>query len=177
MRTEDHSYLARKMIAQLDIGPWQKAAFVLGNIEPDYNRFSYLGKKKTYFANGHSYRCRRRQIIEFFERPYQNNVFWWRQAGIVFHYLTDSFSRPHNPEFGYRSAAHVEYEIALHEIAQRAMRNNPWKIPKVDRTLKGWLERRHAHYMKRTKGIQDDCYYIYTTVMAVWNWVIAQKIA
>lgn len=176
MKTEDHKLLAKTMTEHLNISKWQKRAFVFGSIEPDFNRLSYMGHKKEHFANGHSYHCRKKQIFAFMKKPYQDSVFWWYRAGKAFHYLEDSFSRPHNPEFGYRSAAHVKYEIGLHEIVQRAIGGNPWKIPKVDQELKPWLELRHQHYMEKTKGIQEDCYYIYTTVMAVWNWMIEKKV-
>ena len=176
MQTQDHHALAKAMTEQLNIGKWKKAAFRLGNVEPDFNRFTYMGRKKEHFANGHSYECRKKEIVEFLDKPYQDTVWWWHRAGIVFHYLTDSFSRPHNPEFGYSSKDHVKYGIALHDIVKRAIKGNPWKIPEVDRDLKYWLEARHTLYMDRTKGIQDDCYYIYTTVMAVWKWVVTQKL-
>ena len=176
MQTQDHHALARLMTENLNIGRWKKAAFCFGNIEPDFNRISYMGKKKEHFANGHSYQCRKKQIVDFLEKPYSGSILWWYRAGKAFHYLSDSFSRPHNPEFGYKSAAHVKYEIDLHDIVKRALAGNPWKIPEIDRDLKSWLEMRHSLYMDRTKGIQDDCYYIYTSVMAVWNWVINQKI-
>lgn len=176
METKDHYALARSMTEHLNISKWKKAAFSFGNIEPDFNRFSYMGRKKEHFANGHSYQCRKPQIFEFMEKPYRDNILWWYRAGKTFHYLTDSFSRPHNPEFGYRSAAHVKYEIRLHDIFRRALRGNPWKLPQVEGELRDWLEIRHLRYMGRTKDIQDDCYYIYTTVMAVWNWMVETKV-
>lgn len=177
MNTEDHYALARSMAAHMNISRWKKAAFSFGNIEPDFNRFSYMGRKKEHFANGHSYQCRKKQIFEFMEKPYKDTVLWWYCAGKAFHYLADSFSRPHNPEFGYRSAAHVKYEIGMHDIFRRVLRGNPWKIPEVGDDLKSWLEVRHLRYMERTKGVQDDCYYIYTTVVAVWNWMISRKVS
>lgn len=176
MKTQDHYDLAKFMIEPMNISRWKKAAFCFGNIEPDYNRLSYMGRKKEHFANGHSYQCRKKQIFAFMEKPHQDSVLWWYRAGKVFHYIGDSFSRPHNPEFGYRSAAHVKYEFGLHDIVQRALRGNPWKIPVIRQNLKTWLELRHQLYMDRTKGAQDDCYYIFTTMMAVWNWMVDQKL-
>lgn len=176
MKTKDHYELARLMSEPLNISGSKKAAFCCGNIEPDFNRFSYLGKNREHFANGHSYQCRKRQIIAFMEKPCTGTVLWWYRAGKAFHYLTDSFSRPHNPEFRYSSTTHIKYEMGLHDIMHRALKGNPWKIPKVDRDLRTWLEIRHAQYMDRTKGVQDDCYYIYTSVMAVWNWMVDEKL-
>ncbi len=176
MQTEDHHALAKAMTKNLNISKWKRAAFLFGNIEPDFNRISYMGHKKEHFGNGHSYECRKKQIFKIFDGPYRDSIWWWYRTGKAFHYLTDSFSRPHNPEFGYHSAAHVKYEIGLHEIFRRVLKNNPWKIPKIEQNPKRWLEARHDHYMERTKKAQDDCYYIYTTVLAVWNWMVEEKL-
>lgn len=176
MKTQDHHDLARFLIRPMNISRWKKAAFCFGNIEPDYNRLSYMGRKKEHFANGHSYQCRKKQIFAFMDQPYRDSILWWYRAGKVFHYIGDSFSRPHNPEFGYRSAAHVKYEFGLHDLVQRAMKGNPWKIPRIRQDFKTWLEVRHQLYMDRTKEAQDDCYYILTTLEAVWNWMVENKL-
>lgn len=174
MKTKDHHALAKKLAENKNMTGWQKAAFFFGNIEPDYNRFSYLGTNVEYFARGHSFRCRKKQIYRFLNQPYSKSLLWWFRAGRVFHYLTDSFSRPHNPEFGYRSQEHVEYEIALHHVVKRHMKEESWEVPKVDSDLKHWLEQRHRRYMRRTRGTQEDSYYILTTVTAVWNWMMGE---
>ncbi|MDD2959980.1 MAG: zinc dependent phospholipase C family protein [Lachnospiraceae bacterium] len=176
MQTEDHYLLSKKMMGCLKLGRSRKAAFSFGNIEPDFNRFSYMGRKKEHFGNGHSYQCRKKEIFVFFQKPYEDSILWWYRAGKAFHYLTDSFSRPHNPEFRYKSAAHIKYEIELHDLTKRVMQNSFWEIPRIEGDLMPWLEQRHRQYMGRTKGIKDDCYYIYTTVMAVWNWVMEHKL-
>lgn len=175
MQTEDHYALARLLTEHLNISRWKRAAFCFGSIEPDFNRISYMGPKKEHFGNGHSYDCRKKQIFAFLDAPYRDNIFWWYRAGKAFHYLTDSFCRPHNPQFGYRSAAHVKYEMGLHDIFRRALKGNPWKIPRIEETPKKWVEVRHQLYLDRTKNAQDDCYYILTSIPAVWNWVLEQK--
>ena len=65
MKTQDHYDLAKFMIEPMNISRWKKAAFCFGNIEPDYNRLSYMGRKNEHFANGHSYQCRKKQIFAF----------------------------------------------------------------------------------------------------------------
>ena len=175
MRTEDHYALAKELSDRLNISRWNKMAFLFGNIEPDYNRISYMGLHKEHFSLGHSYNCRKGQIRATMNREYTGSLLWWFRCGKAFHYLTDSFSRPHNPEFGYNSPAHVAYERKLQDSFRRALKNNPWKVPVVEGDLKTWIERRHRVYMDRTKGMQDDCYYIITTVTAVWNWMIECK--
>ena len=63
MVTRDHHALARALTQKLNISKWKKAAFALGNIEPDYNRISYMGHRSEYFSNGHSYQCRKKWIF------------------------------------------------------------------------------------------------------------------
>lgn len=77
MVTRDHHALARALTQKLNISKWKKAAFALGNIEPDYNRISYMGHRSEYFSNGHSYQCRKKWIFSFMEKPYRNTLLWW----------------------------------------------------------------------------------------------------
>ena len=88
MVTRDHHALARALTQKLNISKWKKAAFALGNIEPDYNRISYMGHRSEYFSNGHSYQCRKKWIFSFMEKPYRNTLLWWYRAGKAFHYLS-----------------------------------------------------------------------------------------
>ncbi len=176
MVTRDHHALARALTQKLNISKWKKAAFALGNIEPGYNRISYMGHRSEYFSNGHSYQCRKKWIFSFMEKPYRNTLLWWYRAGKAFHYMADSFSRPHNSEFGYSSGEHVKYEKELHEIFKRSLKGNPWKIPRVEPDFRSWLETRHLRYLARTRGIQDDCFYIFTTVEAAWEWLVETKL-
>lgn len=176
MVTRDHYALAKALTKNLNISRRKKAAFAFGNIEPDYNRFSYMGHRSEYFSHGHSYHCRKKQIFAFMEAPCRDSLLWWYRAGKVFHYLADSFSRPHNREFAYDSKEHVKYEIELHQIFRRSLKGNPWKVTKAEPDFKSWLELRHLRYLARTRGIQDDCYYIYTTVAAAWEWMVENKL-
>lgn len=171
MRTEDHLDYARLMVDRLNISPWKKRAFKLGCIMPDYNKFTYMGHHLSDWSLGHSYRVRKKEIIHFFRRPYADNILWWYQAGLRIHYLGDSFSRPHNPEFGYRSRPHVAYEWKLHDVMQQILRDRRFHAARVRGDFRSWLEQRHASYMEATKGIEQDSYFIDTTLMGVWNWV------
>ena len=171
MRTEDHLDYARRMVDGLKISPWQKRAFKLGCIIPDYNKFTYMGHHLSDWSLGHSYHVRKREIVEFFSKPYTGSLLWWYRAGLRIHYLGDSFSRPHNPEFGYRSRPHVAYEWKLHDLMQQVLEERRFRAAKVRGDLRSWLERRHRHYMKATEGIRQDSYFIDTPLMGVCDWV------
>ena len=177
MRTEDHLVYARRMVDHLKISRPKRLAFKLGCIMPDYNKFTYLGHHVRDFSQGHSYRARKREIAVFFHRPYRGTLIWWYRAGLRIHYLGDSFSRPHQPEFNYKSKPHVSYEWELHDLMAEFLHGpGKWTAAHVSKPLHLWLEERHETYMKETRGQEDDSYYIETTLMGVWHWVEMHKL-
>ncbi len=176
MRTEDHFFLTTYITRNSGIKTWQRNLFLLGNILPDYNRLTYLGPRSQFFSHGHSFKAQRRKIERFFRRPYRNTPLWWYRTGKIFHYVTDSFTRPHNPEFCYNSPSHIAYELRLQEVFDRELTGRRWKIPAVTGDPYYWLFRRHAYYMKHSRDIPEDCEYICTTIPALWKWVYANKI-
>ena len=178
MRTEDHFLLAAELTRTYDIGWLNRRMFLLGNIEPDYNRLSYLGHHVTYFSLGHSFKARKRRYRRFFRHMkhlHKHSPLWWFEAGRTFHYMTDSFTRPHNPEFGYRSPEHIAYEHDLKKIFFYRLKHRKklWTTPVITGNPFEWIYARHEEYLSRTKGIEDDAYYICTTIPAVWNWLTA----
>ena len=182
MRTEDHFLLAAYITKNSGIGWLNRRMFLLGNIEPDYNRFSYLGRHVTYFSHGHSFRAQRRRFRHFFRQVKKGHAkthspLWWFQAGRVFHYLTDSFSRPHNPEFAYRSPDHIAYEKNLEKIFIHRLKSSRrnWTVPEIRSDPMEWLLARHEEYLSLTKEPEDDAFFICTTIPALWNWV-AQRL-
>ena len=177
MRTEDHYMLASKLIGEGTTSRLNTLAFLIGNIEPDYNRFSYLGPRSAYFSQGHSFKARRRMMKRFFLAPYTHTPMWWFHAGKVFHYMTDSFSRPHNPEFQYDSPHHIVYELDLQKLFETELNSRRWKIPVIKEDPYDWLVRRHNTYLKHSEGFEEDICYICTTIPALWEWVIENKVA
>lgn len=174
MRTIDHWEYAKLMMKDVRIPKPCRLAFEIGCVMPDFNKFSYMGHHVNDWTKGHSFGVRRREIIRFFEKPYHQTVLWWYLAGLKIHYLGDSFSRPHNPEFGYSSKEHVAYEWKLHDATQkllRDIRSHRFAPARVDQDLRRWLHTRHLRYMRQTKGVEDDLYYIDSTLMGFWNWI------
>lgn len=171
MRTIDHWTYAERMMKDLKMSRAKKLAFQLGCVMPDFNKFSYMGHHLNDWAKGHSFKVRRREIHTFFDRPCRDTVLWWFLAGLKVHYLGDSFSRPHNPEFGYDSDAHVNYEWKLHNHTHLVLKHRPYRPAKVSGSLAHWLSRRHERYMKLTRGVRDDAYFIDTTLMGFWEWM------
>ena len=171
MRTIDHWNYAKRMVRPLHISKTEKLAFCLGCVMPDYNKFSYMGYHINDWSYGHSYAVRREEIVSFFGKAYRDSWLWWYSAGLRFHYLGDSFSRPHNPAFHYGSKEHVKYEWRLHHLTEKILRTRPFDQAAVTGSFGQWLSMRHKAYMRNSKGITDDAYYIDSTLMGAWNWV------
>ena len=187
MRTEDHVLLAETLIRNLNIPDYKKKAFIKANAVPDYEPHTYLGNNVRYFGQGHSYPVRIRGLIRFLNKKPGKSVFWWFRFGLQIHYLTDFFSKPHNPQFGYKSRDHVAYEIEQHRMFPAMVQHNPWNTPQIRGEIGLWLMDRHREYMKRIRELSKDeegnstaeraCMetdgrYAVTTVMAVWEWEI-----
>ena len=169
MRTEDHFLLASHITRDSGLHWLRRRMFLLGNIIPDVNRLTYLGPHRVYFSVGHSFKAQRRKFRHLFRHPYGNSLLWWYHAGRAFHYLTDSFTRPHNPELGYNDKSHVSYELRLQRIFEDRLIENRWPVPKIKGDPYQWLLRRHAAYMRHSRDLEEDCFYIITTVTAVWE--------
>ena len=176
MRTEDHYLLASSLVEGKEIGRLNTLAFLIGNIEPDYNRFSYLGPRARYFSMGHSFKARRWMFRRFFLSPYTHTPLWWFHAGKVFHYMTDSFTRPHNPEFAYDSPHHIVYELDMQKLFETQLRERRWKIPEITGDPYDWLVRRYNAYFHHSEGFEEDICFICTTIPAVFEWVLKNKV-
>lgn len=173
MRTIDHWEYAKLMIKDIHVPCRMKLAFMFGSVMPDFNKFSYMGHHVKDWARGHSFRVRRKEIIHFFRRHYRHSSVWWFLAGLKFHYLGDSFSRPHNPEFGYSSKDHVAYEWELHYAVRELLASGRHYPPaKVTGNLNRWLNDRHRQYLRKSTGIREDVYYLDSSLMGLWDFFI-----
>lgn len=95
-----------------------KNAFTFGCVQPDYNKLSYLkGFSARRNLKGHTYNSSSSYISETAEKL-QNKGNWtlwdYYRLGKVMHYLSDSFTYPHNEDFCGTFAEHREHEAQLH---------------------------------------------------------------
>lgn len=184
MRTEDHVLIADALVSKLNVPKRYKKAFILGNRVPDLLPSTYMGNHYIYFGQGHSFPVRRRRLYRFLSKSRASGTWWWYRFGVQIHYLTDSFSRPHNPNFRYNSRDHVAYEIHQHELFPQFLRNNPVTIPEIRGDIASWINNEHREYMKKVSDpsateedhIMIDCFYVVRVVTGVWRWVITNKV-
>lgn len=172
METKDHYYLAKQLIKNKEVGMIKRAAFLLGNLIPDANPYSYLSFAGSGLFQGHYYSCRK----SFFERvcckEIHNSVYWWYRAGNLIHYLSDAFTRPHNEEFSYDLSEHIQYEHMLHKAFRKQTgkhQHNPKERFGDGRDACEWIFMIHQEYMKSSAGVREDCQYILYVTTTIYN--------
>ena len=91
--------------------------FVLGNIEPDLNPFSYFRGflKRPFF--GHNWENSKNYIISSSIMLQKNSLrtFDLYRLGVLVHYLCDAFTYTHNCCFKGGLIHHTHYEKELHK--------------------------------------------------------------
>lgn len=121
MQTKDHRKLAELLAAEMgeNVPYCYKRAFILGNIEPDINLFTYLhglawGEK----LHGHNYENIlqvMRRLFDSVQRQEKIGIRRYYHLGKLTHYVTDAFTFPHNRVFHGNLREHCRYESELHE--------------------------------------------------------------
>lgn len=167
METKDHYYLSKELAKALGLKKFKSIIFILGNLIPDINPFSYITSTSDNRFSGHSYSCRKGFINQILEKRCTDTPIWWYRTGKMIHYLADSFTRPHNEEFQYSLQDHVEYEHQLHGMLISRLNQHPspnltGRVSTADFSAKQ-LEKEHEIYMKESHGLDEDCHYILQT--------------
>ena len=161
METKDHFFLARRLSAAMKLKPLCRAAFIFGNIFPDFNPLSYLIRCGNNRLGGHNYITRKTLIQSIGPLKHPRSLWAWFAAGEKMHYLADAFTRPHNHEFECPSKDHVDYERQLHQhLLSRFSKGLSRQSPKLPRDFPRWLPAVHRRYIQSNPGIREDCAYI-----------------
>lgn len=123
METKDHFVYCAKMQGK-GMTVSEKFAFILGNILPDLNIFTYLKRNKEgrIDLKGHNYENRLGYIEDVLEKVADgkyNGIRWYYICGIIMHYMTDAFTYSHNKYFAGNLRMHTVYEKRLHIYFRR----------------------------------------------------------
>lgn len=120
MQTKDHKLLADFLIANTtrNIHLLYKKAFIIGNVEPDVNLFTYLrGIFQEKKVRGHNYENILPIIKKEFRYLKNKKKFGIKEyyiLGKLMHYIADIFTFPHNKLFNGSLLEHAKYEKNLH---------------------------------------------------------------
>lgn len=171
METKDHYFLSKILARRMHLNTPKTFAFILGNVFPDLNPFSYLRGTGAADLEGHSFGVRRQLIGQVYSHGFKDSVSGWFHAGEMMHYIADSFTRPHNKQFNYSLRQHVIYERRLHAVLSNRL--SPSRIiqhakPDTDiGRFDPWLENLHQQYIHSSSSPGDDCRYILHSALTV----------
>lgn len=201
MQTKDHLALGRYLAHTFDIDNSAcYAAFILGNIMPDINKFSYIRgyfqlldadrRKKT--RRHLSWNDHRRMLIGghtaegsrvFVNRIYRTLVrkkhltaLDYYRIGKAMHYLADRFTFPHTMEYGDGFFSHVHYEKQLHYH----MYNMIVRVPNVREAVKKCFHdvdfnSMYRSYRRDAGKPEHDCLYILAVSIAYFENILYNK--
>lgn len=176
METKDHLLLARHIIKRLgkDMKGLQKTAFIIGNVLPDINPFSYITFGRKSLLSGHSLGYRKDSIQKYLSDNKSYSTIWWYGFGKTLHYLCDSFTSPHNEVTEMTLSEHAEYERRLHYVLMSAISQN---IPydKCNSSLYQWLEQKYEKHSRKLKNLYNDSHIIINASLTVFYCVYMQS--
>lgn len=171
METKDHYALSKLLARRMFLNNSKTFAFILGNVLPDLNPFSYLGGSNAAELKGHSYDSRRHLMGQAYSSGFRDTFVGWFRAGEMMHYLADSFTRPHNKEFHYSLKEHIKYEHRLHLVFSNYLRTDQISLPikpgSVVCKFEPWLENLHRQYIRSSSTPDSDCRYILHSALIV----------
>ena len=174
MQTKDHKLLANFLITNAirNIPLLYKKAFLIGNIEPDINLFTYLrGIFQEKKFRGHNYENVIPLIKKEFNYLKNKNSFGIKEyyiLGKLTHYTADIFTFPHNKLFNGSLLEHAKYEKKLHIAIKDTFRTKK-NVLTVCKPLDSFVEllKFHKEYLKYQNRLDfyniDVNYIIYVT--------------
>ncbi len=167
MKAKDHIRIGRTLAGTYALKGRRKGAFVVGNILPDINVFSYLTLSRSNHLRGHSYTFKKKKMEKHMNRPRRDSMVWWLRTGMLCHYLTDSFTGSHDEKRRMSLASHRQYEYRLHDLFAKN-----WKKLQVRPTeelvqVSRRVAEMHREYEEARKSVETDCRMIIEAVRSV----------
>ncbi len=165
MKHREHIALAEHLLTLLpeklsDRG--LRRAFLLGNLLPDYNPFTYLrGIRQSKRMAGHNADYSDPHLRRVIRRLLKKGIRSHSDAyslGTVIHYTADSFTYPHTSHFCGRMAAHNRYERELQAVFEALLaeeKRHPGS-PLPVRAPLSYLEREKESYTAAPHSLQKD---------------------
>ena len=171
MRKKSHIALARYLVRNsysLDLFQHKKA-FYFGSIQPDLNP----GMISAPHEFESSYTELKNMILELIEGVHggQDSSSFWRNLGIVLHYIADYFTFPHNSNYGGSLKDHCLHERDMKHFlryfiqtpeAAWILNRQKYKRGRAETPaeLFGYIEEAHRCYLRRSHSVEDDCRWI-----------------
>lgn len=174
MTTKSHCrlgiFLIRQNICQGSFGDC--AAFLLGCVEPDLNPATYLKGSFHYERlRGHNYQNRRGYIEKMLRKisdAERQGILFHYRLGKLIHYLTDSFTYPHNAAFQGTMKDHVHYEKVLEQYFLQELKDCTFRPQRWSRKeLCRKVSEGHDRYALEEAGITTDTRFTMEIILSV----------
>lgn len=184
MLTKAHFKLGKHLMDQLNrpVSDLQRKAFVIGNIEPDFNPFSYLrGFTREKSLKGHNFEVTYKLIdrkLKYLNRKKRWNTWDYFSFGVLMHYLADGFTYPHNDSFKGTSKEHCAYEVAHYPVLFNYLHKqaDAVKIAIDKHGVSQWIKESHESYEKLAVSFERDCRYIYSMCVNAVNATVPGRV-
>jgi len=166
MKNVSHKQLAHYLINRyLKHTPSRyKRAFIMGCLEPDKNPSTYLkGSIRYQFLRGHNWSNTRRYIYKIAHRLENKpalKIVDYFLLGRMIHYLSDAFTYAHNATFGVDLQMHRAYEWELMYALNAYLQTHGIPDFIMNESLSALIHQMHSNYLRETKCLQSDVYYI-----------------
>lgn len=179
MQTRDHKLLGRYLLRQVEqeLPFLYKVVFIIGNVEPDCNPFTYLhGMLRGKKFHGHNYE----NILPIMKKLYCSlqkqesiKIVKYYHLGKLLHYTADAFTYPHNAAYKKGLIEHCKYESQLH-ARFLVMLEEEMKKKRIVYPMKDFkeLEMLHKEYIQNPDSYIGDCIYI----LKVSSMIIKQEL-
>lgn len=173
MQASSHLKLAYRLLVYFPAAsPAERAAFLLGSVEPDLNCLTYCrGLTQGAGLHGHNYTqvlpriARLSRLLGGSEHRGMQAYYW---LGKLTHYIADAFTFPHNADFNGSLWAHIRYEARLAKCLRQALErmDHATGIPMRHVDFPSLVRWRHRLYESAQQGLENDIFFILETTQA-----------
>ncbi len=169
MQTKDHLELGRHLSLKLGLQGSYKTAFILGNIAPDINLFSYLSGFKSLVPAGHHCKFaleKSKKLIQRIENI-RNEWLYFYELGVIMHYLADSFTYSHSENYPCKYSPHTAYERELHKkFKEYADKCSKFSIEIISNSQE-FIDNMQNGYAIEHHNTETDCRYVLNVTKTV----------
>ena len=182
MTTKSHYYFGAYLLSSglNGINKLEKASFLYGCMEPDFNPGTYLkGSVHVQKLRGHNFQNMLPCIEKLFEKIEHHKPFgilYFYRLGKLTHYLIDAFTYPHNSIFCGSIKDHILYEAKLQELficslkkCQMPLDNQSYENPYM------MFLKTHKEYLSMEMGEERDIYFAQCVIPNIVYSVYAQS--
>lgn len=181
MKTCDHSLLGKYILKHTQNTGilYHKNAFLIGCVEPDYNYITYLrGSLSHKNLLGHHTTNSSVHIGKIISRLMTNGIYSTYDCfvlGTLIHYISDSFTYPHTPQFNKPFSQHGKCENRLHRHFAKAVENDIiFSDRDYENPLSMWNDCQKK-YLSLVPSVSKDIKYILSVCLCTVNLIPIRK--